>query len=124
MSDKIEFKLANSHQIEANLCKRLERIRLSRNITQKQLADEAGVSLKTIGRLEQGLGTSLDTFIRVMIALNIQHHLESLLPDPSIRPVERINRQQRAGRKRARPVKPSGNADTWTWGNDSEHKDE
>ena len=122
MSYNIEFLMATSDQIEAALCKRLESIRLSRNITQAQLAEEAGVSPRTIGRLEKGQGVSMDTFIRIMMALNIQQNLEALLPDPSVRPIERIG--MGAGeRKRARPTKYSDERPTWSWG-DGEDDDE
>ena len=89
MTNNNEFSIAASHQIEAALCKRLESIRLSRNITQAQLADESGVSPRTIGRLEKGLGVSMDTFIRILIALGLQDNFEILLPNPEIRPIER-----------------------------------
>ena len=114
MSYYIDFSIATSNQIEAVLCKRIESIRLSRNITQEQLADEAGVSIRTIGRLEKGQGVSMDTFIRVMIALRIQQNLETLLPDPTVRPIERIGLD--AGeRKRARPTKSKNELPTWSW---------
>ncbi len=116
MSYNIEFTIATSDQIEAALCKRLESIRLSRNITQAQLAEEAGVSPRTIGRLEKGQGVSMDTFIRIMMALNIQQNLEALLPDPSVRPIERIG-MGAAERKRARPTKSIDELPTWSWGN-------
>ena len=116
MSYNIEFSIATSDQIEAALCKRLESIRLSRNITQAQLAEEAGVSPRTIGRLEKGQGVSMDTFIRIMMALNIQQNLEALLPDPSVRPIERIG-MGAAERKRARPTKSIDELPTWSWGN-------
>ena len=116
MSYNIEFTIATSDQIEAALCKRLESIRLSRNITQAQLAEEAGVSPRTIGRLEKGQGVSMDTFIRIMMALNIQQNLEALLPDPSVRPIERIV-MGTAERKRARPTKSIDELPTWSWGN-------
>lgn len=116
MSYNIEFSIATSDQIEAALCKRLESIRLSRNITQAQLAEEAGVSPRTIGRLEKGQGVSMDTFIRIMMALNIQQNLEALLPDPSVRPIERIV-MGAAERKRARPTKSIDELPTWSWGN-------
>ncbi|MGA7878304.1 MAG: helix-turn-helix transcriptional regulator [Desulfoferrobacter sp.] len=107
--------MATSNQIEAALCKRLESIRLSRNITQAQLAEEAGVSPRTIGRLEKGQGVSVDTFIRIMIALGIQQSLEALLPDPTVRPIERVGIS--AGeRKRARPTQSSHERPTWSWG--------
>jgi len=118
----IEFSIATSGQIETALCKRLESIRLSRNITQEQLAEEAGVSVRTIGRLEKGQGVSMDTFIRVMMALGIQQNLEALLPDPAVRPIERVG--MAAGeRKRARPAKPINGHSTWSWG-DGEDDDE
>jgi len=114
MSYNIEFSVATSDQIEAALCKRLESIRLSRNITQAQLAEEAGVSPRTIGRLEKGQGVSVDTFIRIMIALGIQQSLEALLPDPTVRPIERVGIG--AGeRKRARPTQYSNERPTWSW---------
>ncbi len=120
MSYNIEFSIATSDQIEAALCKRLESIRLSRNITQAQLAEEAGVSPRTIGRLEKGQGVSMDTFIRIMMALNIQQNLEALLPDPSVRPIERIG-MGAAERKRARPTKSIDELPTWSWGNGEDH---
>lgn len=115
MTHNIDFSLATSNQIEATLCKQIEQIRLSRNITQKQLSKEAGVSLRTVSRLEKGQGVSMDTFIRIMIALGIQHNFESLLPDPSIRPVERIKRNSKE-RKRARPTKLNNKNQNWSWG--------
>ena len=122
MSYNIDLSVATSDQIEAALCRRLESIRLSRNITQAQLAEEAGVSPRTIGRLEKGEGVSLGTFIRVMTALGIQHNLEALLPDPAVRPIERVGIG--AGeRKRARPAPSSHERPVWSWG-DGEDDDE
>lgn len=120
MSYKINFSIASSGQIEAALCERLESIRLSRNVTQAQLAGEAGVSLRTIGRLEKGEGVSLDTFIRVLTALGIQANLGTLLPDPAVRPVERVGIGG-AERRRARPVKPSGERPAWSWGDGGDY---
>lgn len=122
MAYKIEFSLATSEQIEAALCKRLESIRLSRNITQAQLAGKAGVSPRTIGRLEKGQGVSVDTFIRIMMALGIQQNLEALLPDPIVRPIERVGIGG-GERKRARPNQSSDERPTWSWG-DGEEDDE
>ena len=113
---KIDYAVATSEQIEATLCKRLESIRLARNMTQVQLANESGVSPRTIGRLEKGQGVSVDTFIRVLTALGVQQNLETLLPDPAVRPIERIGQSGRE-RKRARPTgSASSERVAWTWG--------
>ncbi len=119
MAYNMDFMAATSSQIEAALCERLESIRLSRNMTQRQLAKEAGVSPRTIGRLANGQGVSLDTFIRVLTALRIQQSLESLLPDPTVRPIERVGATARE-RKRARPVQTSAEPPAWSWGDEGD----
>ena len=117
MAYKMDFALASSEQLEAALCGRLEQIRLSRNITQAKLAGEAGVSERTIRRLEKGQGVSLDTFIRVLTALGIQQSLERLLPDPTVRPIERMGASG-SERKRARLRPSRSDRSTWVWGDE------
>ncbi len=121
MSYLIDFSTATSDQIERALCQHLEQIRLSRNVTQERLAEEAGVSVRTVRNLEKGEGVSFDTAIRVMIALGVQQALESLLPDPTIRPVERVETGG-SERKRASSQAPREKK-AWTWA-DGEDDDE
>ena len=117
MKYKIDFSIASSEAITDALCKRLDEIRLSRNISQADLAKEAGVSSRTIARLADGKAVSLDSFVRVMVALRLTEHLAVMLPDPGIRPVERVQfgeaERQRASRKK-------GEASEWKW-RDSGH---
>jgi transcriptional regulator with XRE-family HTH domain len=115
MSYNIDFSVASGKQIESALCSRLEQIRLSRNITQSELAKEAGVSVRTIIRMEKGEGISLNTFIRVLTALNIQQNLELLLPDPSVQPIERV-KNDNGERKRARSKQTTNGKKSWIWG--------
>ena len=117
MTHKIDFSTASSEAIIDALGKRLDEIRLSRNIAQTELAQEAGVSRSTLTRLAEGKPVSLDSFVRVMQALHLTDHLAALLPDPSVRPVDRVRldgaERQRASGKRAEPSE-------WTWGDDAE----
>ena len=121
MSYLIDFSTATSEQIETALCRRLEQIRLAKNVTQEKLAKEAGVSVRTIHNLEKGEGVSFDTAIRAMIALGVQQSLESLLPDPTIRPVERVER--RASERKRASSQAAGARKAWTWA-DGEGDDE
>jgi transcriptional regulator with XRE-family HTH domain len=116
----LDFRTAASSQIESELCRELRQIRLSQNVTQVQLAGEAGVSPPTISRMERGQGVSLDTFIRVMIALGIQQNLQVLLPDSSVRPMERIS-QAGQERQRARPDRTGNGPAAWAWGDEEQH---
>ena len=116
MSQKIDYSLAPNETIEADLGRRLEEIRLGRNVNQTQLAREAGVSRRTITRLENGGGVSLDTLIRVMRALGLVTRFAALLPDPSVRPIERVRLKGRE-RRRARPQAKKASAE-WSWADD------
>lgn len=117
MTSKIDFSTASSKVVIAALCKRLNGIRLSRNISQADLANEAGVSRRTMTRLADGKVISLDSFVRVMLALRLTDHLAAMLPDPSIRPVERLKFE---GAERQRTSRKKDKASEWKW-RDSRH---
>jgi len=122
MNHYIDFSIASSESIEHALAQRLETIRLSRNLTQSQLASMAGVSRSTLARLKQGdNGISLNNFIRIMQALQLHGHLEALLPDPSVSPLEQLEKQS-SNKATAKNVKPRQRARTkkaenseWAW---------
>lgn len=118
MPQYIDYTLASADAIEADLGRRLEAIRLGANINQTQLAERAGVSRRTITRLENGGGVSVDTLVRVMQALGLADRLAELLPDPSVRPIDRVRLKGRE-RKRARPKRGETPAE-WHWADDSD----
>jgi transcriptional regulator with XRE-family HTH domain len=102
------------------LGRRLERTRLDRNLTQEQLAAEAGVSRQTVVRLESGGVVKLPALVRVLRAMGMLDRLEALVPQPVPSPIEQLERGGRQ-RKRARKAAPkkddgSGTAEGWTWG--------
>jgi transcriptional regulator with XRE-family HTH domain len=91
--------------IQAELGERLRRLRLNRNIDQATLAAKAGVSERTVRVLETGKGSTLDTFIRVLKALDALPNLDAIAPSPGISPVamlDRGHRPERASRTRNR----------------------
>lgn len=120
MTLKIDYSLASISEIEAEIGRRIEAIRLGGNISQSQLASEAGISRRTITRLENGEGISVETLIRIMRALNLADRLEALLPDPNIRPIDRV-RLKGKQRQRARPSAEKSSSD-WTWGSDADEQ--
>lgn len=103
----------------ARVGKRLGEIRLSRNVTQQALAEEAGVSTRTLTRLESGSGASFDTIVRVMKALDLEVSLFRMLPDPRVQPKTMIE-QPDGLRRRASAVRSQSAAAGWTWDDDDE----
>lgn len=114
MAQHIDYQSSPPQVLLEDLGSTIARIRLAHNITQKDLAERAGISESTLKRLEAGSGGTLDSFVRLLQALNLGQHLAALLPDPGIQPMTRI---QLGGqdRQRARPKKkPAKKA--WSWG--------
>ncbi len=82
------------------LGKRLAAARLERNLTQFDLAEQAGVSKSTVQRLELGAAaTQLSGFIRVCRVLGLVEHLDAFIPEPAVSPMAQLKQQ---GRKRQR----------------------
>jgi len=98
---------------------RLARLRLEQNLTQVQLAEQAGVSKSTVQRLESGdVSPQLSGFIRVCRVLDLMERFDLLVPEPVPSPVEQLKLGGKR-RKRASKVKASKTpAKKWQWGDE------
>ena len=99
------------------LGERLLQYRLNRNITQEALAKEAGVSVRTINRVERGHSTQLSNFFRLLRSLGLLDNMDALIPEPALSPIQQIKLQGK-NRKRASSEEPVKDNDAWTWGDD------
>lgn len=95
---------------------RLARLRLAKNLTQEQLAEQAGLGLRTVQRLELGAAaTQLSGFVRVCRVLALLERFEALVPEEAASPMAQL---KQAGRKRQRATgkKAAAKPKKWTWG--------
>ena len=70
------------------LGERIRKLRIGRMLDQKEVAARAGIALRTLRALETGKGSTTETFLRVLKALDALGGLELLVPEPSISPLE------------------------------------
>lgn len=107
-------------QILGILGRRLARVRLERNITQAELALQAGVSKRTVERLETGrVAAQLSGFIRVCRVLGLLERFDLLVPEAEPSPLMQLKYRGRE-KKRARGARgraASGKA--WEWGEEA-----
>jgi transcriptional regulator with XRE-family HTH domain len=92
--------------------------RLAQNLTQAALAEKAGISKRTLERLESGeVATQLSGFVRVCRALGLVNGFEALIPESAPSPIAQLKLQ---GRKRRRAsgkkTPPIEQTKKWTWG--------
>ena len=90
------------------LGERLANTRIQLNLTQADLAEQAGVAKRTIERLESGqAATQLSGFLRVCRVLGLLERLDVFIPEPAPSPIaqlkQRARQRQRASGKKAAP---------------------
>jgi transcriptional regulator with XRE-family HTH domain len=119
---KIESTLTDQALLQL-IGERLAQLRLAKNLTQQQLAEQASLGVRTVQRLELGeAATQLSGFVRVCRVLGIVERLDALLPEQPASPMAQLAQlaqHKRAGhtRKRASGRKPAARAPQkkWTW---------
>jgi transcriptional regulator with XRE-family HTH domain len=96
---------------------RLTRTRLERNLTQAQLAGIAGISKRTLERLEAGAAaTQLTSFIRTCRSLGLLEQLDLFLPTPRASPVEQLKLQGRRRKRASGSKTEKTSSKKWSWG--------
>jgi transcriptional regulator with XRE-family HTH domain len=93
---------------------RITRRRLAQQMTQAELAEQAGVGKRTLERVEAGLTAQSSTLIRIFRVLGLLPRLDQMLAEPAIRPLEAAvrkgkARQRASGRTKSQQDKP------WSW---------
>lgn len=76
----------NPEEVMKELGGRIKLYRIMKEMSQQDLTDKSGISKKSISRLEQGESISMDSFIRVLLALDLGENIEFLVPDQTKRP--------------------------------------
>ena len=97
---------------------RIKKRRIQANITQEMLSYEAGISKRTIERLESGESVQLNSFIRILRALDLLSLLEASLPRAKAGPIELLRNR---GKERKRAFTKRTNETEkkeWVWGDD------
>ena len=119
--------LLSDEAVNEEIGRRVAAARLELQMTQADLAEAAGVSKRTVERLEDGEPPQLVNWIRCLRALGKLEGLERLLPETPVNPVDLLKARRRR-RIRARPSRTdprrSAPADTtgppgWTWSDDT-----
>ena len=98
---------------------RISQRRLQRNRSQAHLANEAGVSKRTVERVEAGESIQLSNFIRILRALDLLDGLDALLPEPLPSPLQQHKLQGRQRRRASSAGDPEAASKAWTWSDES-----
>ncbi len=99
---------------------RIARRRLELQMTQADLAEQAGVAKRTVERIEAGASAQMSSLIRIFRVLELLPNLELLVPDAQPSPMELLRqkgkvRQRAAGRRQKNRIEEP---QPWSWDDD------
>lgn len=96
-----------ARQLQSSIGRQVRTLRLARNLSQRDLAQQAGVALGALKSLEAGSGATLRTLVSVAQALERSEWLQSLHPS-AITATQNMHPTQLPQRLRAgKPRKPT-----------------
>ncbi len=93
---------------------RLAQYRLNQNLTQDALAREAGISLRTLNRIECGEPSQTANVLRVLRVLGLLDNLEAFVPEAPVSPMQQLRLKGKV-RQRASSTTAPRVAEPWAW---------
>ena len=113
---KLEKELSDEAVLK-ELGSRLAHFRLLKNLSQLEMSEEAGVSKRTIERLEAGNSVQLSSFIRIIRMLNLMSAFNGIVPEPQLGPIAQLGLQPKFRQRTSKKKDFSKVEETpWTWG--------
>lgn len=105
------------------LGKRIARYRLNRNLTQAAFAREAGISQRTLIRIEHGESTQTTNAIRILRVLHILENVDALIPEPTTSPIQQLRLHGKSRKRASSQSAKTTPKEPWSWRNGSgEHE--
>jgi transcriptional regulator with XRE-family HTH domain len=111
--------LLSDEAILIEIGQRVARRRLNMQLTQAEVAEQAGVAKRTLERLEAGHSAQMSSLIRVLRVLGALEELDRLLPESGPRPLELLRHQGKTRQRASKRRKGTDSDRPWTWDDDA-----
>lgn len=115
----VDFKMMTDHAVLEEMGKRLMRRRLDLQLTQAMLADQAGVSKRTVERIEAGAVVQTLSFIRILRVLDLARGIDRLIPETGPRPMDLLKLRGKERKRASSPRAADQNGSSWSWDDDA-----
>ena len=102
----------------AEIGHRLGRRRVELELTQAELAREAGVGKRTVERVEAGESTQFSTLIRILRGLDLLDALGAVVPESRPRPMELLKLRGKERQRASSKMRRKHPEEEWTWGDE------
>jgi transcriptional regulator with XRE-family HTH domain len=98
--------------------RRIARHRLDHQLTQAEMAEQTGVSKRTVERIEAGASAQLQTIIRMLRVLDLLPGLDRLIPEAGPRPMDLLRLKGKTRQRASSARRPGRSGKPWSWDED------
>ncbi|MBM9604141.1 helix-turn-helix domain-containing protein [Desulfopila inferna] len=105
--------------ILAEIGGRIARYRIEQQVTQADLAEQAGVSKRTVERFEAGASVQFSTVIRILRVLGLLQGLDRMVPEPFSRPMDLLKQKGKVRQRASSGNRSDKIPKKWSWGDES-----
>lgn len=110
----ISKNLAND-AILAEIGVRLAQRRLDLQLTQADVAEQAGIAKRTVERIEAGGSAQMSSVVRILRVLDLLPGLERMFPEAGPRPMDLLKQKGKVRQRASRPRHSEQPSKTWSW---------
>lgn len=110
MVNKDIYSMSN-HSVAKEIGRRIDQLRLERDITQQQIADELGITVKTYRNAIGGKG-KFETIIGILRIMDSLELVDAFVPEVSFSPMSLLKMQGKQRRRASNTSKVSNSATT------------
>ena len=107
--------LMTDEAILSELGRRLARRRIDSQITKAELAHRAGISKRTVERIEAGASAQMASLIRIFRVLDLMPALDRFLPPAGPRPMDLVKAKGKTRKRVSSGSKARSSDKPWTW---------
>jgi len=111
-------KILTDDAILAEIGERVARRRLDIQLTQAEVAEQAGVAKRTVERIEAGASAQMSSIVRILRVLDGLPGLDRMIPEAGPRPMDLLKRKGKVRQRvssRRRPDRSDRPEKPWSW---------
>jgi len=108
-------KLLADDTILAEIGERVARRRLDLQLTQADVAGQAGISKRTVERIEAGASAQMSSVIRILRVLDLLSALDRMIPEAGPRPMDLLKRKGKVRQRASSRRRVDQSDKPWSW---------
>ncbi|MFT5133119.1 MAG: transcriptional regulator with XRE-family HTH domain [Gammaproteobacteria bacterium] len=97
---------------------RLSKRRVELNMTQAGVAKQAGVSKRTVERIEDGASSQMLSIIKIFRVLELMDNLDRMIPEPSPKPMDLLKQKRKLRVRASKKIRNPDSITPWKWNED------